>query len=165
MIRRLTLLAITLTTVALAGSFMLSRAYGGVIGSLLVGLVWALAVWRNWFGMASWGLVTFVILAGFGAANEYYAILDAFAVVSALSAWDLSRFEQRLKIVENESLWTDMTRHHVRRLLLVSGVGLLITIPAIQVQVGGTFILAWLLGISLVAALFVFVLWIAKSTQ
>jgi hypothetical protein len=165
MIRRLTFLAIALSTLSAVVGFVLSRAFAGALIALLIGSLWVvLELFRKpWIASPSMGLM--IIVAMVGASQEYYAIFHALTVVAALSAWDLSRFGRRLILVEDDPSWTGATRAHVRRLLLVNGAGLLMAFLGISVQLGATFFVAWFLAVGVVVALFILVMRISKMTQ
>jgi hypothetical protein len=165
MIRRLTLLAIALSAAFLVIGFVLSRTVNGIFASLLVGLLWVVLELLHKQWAASPAMALLVVIAVLGASQEYYAVFHVLAVAAALSAWDLSRFSRRLKMVEDDPIWSDATRRHVRRLLWVNGVGLLSAALAISVQSGSGFFLAWFLAVGAVVALFILVMRMAKMTQ
>jgi hypothetical protein len=165
MLRRLTFLSIVFATISLVSGFLLSGNAAGVFLSLLVGLAWVVLELLNRHWAASPGLALMVIFAAVGAFQEYFSVLDALAVVAALCAWDLARFRQRLKLVEDAPTWSQAIRSHVRRLLMVNAAGLGFAALAIAVQLRGAFGVAWFLAVGAIIALFILVLQLAKMTR
>ena len=76
-----------------------------------------------------------------------------FGMSAALAAWDLDYFAQRLRSVEYTTRAHDLERRHLRRLLVVEGLGLLLGAVALGVKVRFSFATACLLGLVAVLGL------------
>lgn len=165
MIRRALFATIIVSTLALVSAFILSNSVNGVVISILVGLLWLLLEYLQSRWGASLGLISVVILVAFGAMLESYAFLHAIAITAALSAWDLSRFRQRLAVIQQDDSWRIAAQRHLKRLLLVNSGGLTLAILAINLRFDASFYLEWILALSMLFLLFTFVIWLARLTR
>jgi hypothetical protein len=150
MLRRITYTAILLASAVLAVSFGWAGIWPLALAAVAAGILWAYAFRRHWEGAASLLLVCFVILAALAVNLAGGRLLAPVAVVASLAAWDLHRFLARLRsgfaedvededadiedaetVVETapedlllEQERRELERQHLRRLLVVSGIGL-----------------------------------------
>jgi hypothetical protein len=142
-----------LAAAALAVGYGLEEAWGGVVVAGIVGGFWLFGQWRRWGRVAS---VALVLLTGAAAVGLWLGVVGGWAlvgVVAALVAWDLDRFTWRMRtagcVVDADAL----ERHHLRRLLVVGGTGLLLGVVALSVRVRLGFAAAFLLGLLAVLGL------------
>jgi hypothetical protein len=150
MLRRITYAAIFVASASLAASFGWTGVWPLALAALIAGAFWAYAFRRHWEGAASLMLVVFVVIAAVDVNLSGGRLLAPVAVVAALAAWDLHRFVARLRsgfdedAADEESAAEDveiliettaddllleqerraLERSHLRRLLVVSAVGL-----------------------------------------
>jgi hypothetical protein len=74
-------------------------------------------------------------------------------VVIALIAWDLDRFNWRMRVAGSVEGADALERRHIQRLLIVSGIGLLLGVVALSVRIRLGFAVAFLLAFLAVAGL------------
>jgi hypothetical protein len=153
------LICIGLCTILLAGISAITAQWGILLIGLGIGSVWFLLEWHDSGQAAVPGMVSITILSAAQAIFGSPLLVMALVVVLALSAWDLSRFQQRLVHVAQDDMRQDIERRHLRRLLLVNAIGLLLTVLASSIQLrigfyvllfaGGLLLLAiyWVLGL------------------
>ncbi len=137
------------------GALAASYALGGVLAGLpwiaLAGGLWLVGRWRGWPWTASALFVASLALAaaGFWLGLAWGWLLAA--AVAALCAWDLDDFARRLESVEwpaaTSSRRRALERGHFRRLAAVVGVGTLLAVVALAVEVRLSFLPAALLGL------------------
>ena len=113
----------------------------------LLAVLWLLGYWRGLAWVATVGLVGFAVTAALGLLTGLAAGWMVFGLLSALCAWDLHRFAQRLWSVERVEAQGDLERRHLQRLLAVAGLGLLTAFLALRIEVRLTFLMALLLGL------------------
>jgi hypothetical protein len=153
MIPKLSLVSILVATFALA----LGHGLGGLgAGAALVaalGLLWLLGQRAGWGWVASAMLALFVGAAAVGTWLGVGAGWTLPGVVAALSAWDLDHFARRLGGAGRVVGARDMERHHLRRLLIVDGAGLLLAAVALGIKLKFGLGVALLLGLLAVLSL------------
>ena len=155
MVVRSTLVSIGLATCALVLGYAQDGVWSWTSLTVSVAGLWLFGLWRGWEWMASVGLVFFVGTAAGGIWQGLQASWMLLGVVAALTAWDLHHYAQRLKSVgwgdapvERRSVGHNPERRHLRRLLLVNGLGLLLATVAfgtkIRINLGTAFLLGLL---------------------
>jgi hypothetical protein len=140
-------------------SLVLTLGYGlggywllalGIVG---LGFAWLFGQRRAWRWTAAIGFVVVTGLAALGVWFKLSTLWLLLAIVGALTAWDLADFAQRLGQTTNVHQAPVMSRIHVRRLQIAAGLGLLLGLVALGVQVqlnfGWAVFLALLMVISL----------------
>lgn len=150
MLTRLTLaliIAVSLTTAV--GFVIVPDAWPLTLVGLALGGLWVLAHRRQVEGLASFLLVCFIALAGVGIGFAYGPIWAPPVVVLALAAWDLGRFTARLQGPADET--RELEHRHLRRLLVVSGLGLGLAWLALSMRLQLGFAVA--LGLGFLAVL------------
>jgi hypothetical protein len=136
------------------GSLVIGYGQGGwwdwmLIPAVLGGL-WLLGYWRGWAWMASVGLIGFVGISAIGLWLGLDAGWMVGGLVAALCAWDLHHFAlslQRVGRIENERA---LEQRHLLRLLAVAGLGLVLAVVALRIEIRLTFLQALLLGLLVV---------------
>jgi hypothetical protein len=108
---------------ALAIGYALAQLLVFSLVIVFLGAAWYLAQQRHGSGLEALLLYLFVIA---GAAGFWLGIpgwLALVAVVAVLGAWDLDHFLQRLNAVSRVEFDSGLGREHLRRLVLVEGLG------------------------------------------
>jgi len=165
MVRTLTLIAVIIGSATLTIAFYVPGVQAATIVSLVIGGLWLIFAWfrQHWFAMIGFPVMS--ILALLAASQEYNAPLSAVAITAGLTAWDLSRFATRLRPALQDANWRLPARRHVRRLLIVNGIGLILAIVAMMLQFRGSFYLEWFIAFVGIFALFLVIILTARFTH
>jgi hypothetical protein len=155
MIRAALLLCIGLCSAILAVLFAASGWGWLALISAVIGLAWLSIEWRGLGQMALVGMVSVFALAAVDIIYGMLPYLAALAAVLALSAWDLSRFHQRLMAASQETIPRSASIHHLLRLLIVNAVGLSLSILAMGIQLHIGFYVLLVLGGAVFLAIYV----------
>ena len=156
MLRVIRLLAssIALAASAAAVGFFLSQVWLGLLFIILWFAFWVISLVRQYSaegaGVGSSALFAYVIITLFAIGSGVWPGWLLLGLVAALAAWDLEFFILRTRDVEDESLVGVMINQHVRRLFVVSAIGLVLPGTALFIHYDLTFGMA--LGIGLLAA-------------
>ena len=146
-------LTIILATLSLALAYAWQAGWLGSGLVLAVGVLWLVAGQQTWAWLGTLLFVGLAGLAGFGAWLGLSPFFMLFGFISALAAWDLTTFRQQLQqsdVVEPE---TTLQRDHLRRLGLVTGLGLLLGTVALTIQFQLNLLWALLLGFLIIIGL------------
>jgi hypothetical protein len=138
------LISTVASTCTLAVGYALGGAWPGTLLILALGLLWLFDQWRGGGRVASVALVFFVGAAAVGLWLDLGDVWMLLGVVTALSAWDLDRFAQRQSNVRVENIQL-LERRHLRRLLIVDGVGFLLAAVGLGLKIKVSFGAALLL--------------------
>ncbi len=148
--------AVGLCAVVLMGNFVAHDLWlFGIVVATMAAL-WLLGWRRGWATLVDLGFVGMVGLAAFGVMVStrhptvtLSAILMLAAIVSALTAWDLMRFDLRLHTFAPKTSATRDVQHgvrlegrHLRRVVVVAGTGLVAGTLAVLLRTQLTF--AWI---------------------
>jgi len=136
------------------GSLIIGYGLGGrwdwmLIPGLLGGL-WLFGYWRGWGWMASVGLIGFVGFSAIGLRLGLDAAWLVAGLVAALCAWDLHRFVLLLQEVGQVEDERALEKRHLSRLLVVAGLGLVLAVVALRIEIRLTFFQTLLLGLLVV---------------
>lgn len=123
----------------------------GVLATM--GAAWVLARGRRWDAFRSLLFACFVAAAGIGVVLSVQAFLLAAGVTTALAAWDIDHFSRRVAGAYLPGDLRAIERAHLRRLLLVCGLGLALSAVALLLQVHLRFSVAFLLAALILLAL------------
>ena len=145
-------LMLALAAVTAALSNMLAGAYTAAMLCVLTAAAWWMYFRRTELA-ANAGFVALVALSAMALLWGGSPALSALAVTATLGAWDLSRLERRLSINVRIERGDDIERQHVRRLLMVLGMGLALALLAQLVRVGLSFPAIALLTLAMVFVL------------
>ena len=135
---------------ALALGYAQAHLWAGVVLIAGLGAFWLFGQRRGWRWVPSLVLVLFVSAAVFGLGLAAEPIWMLLGVVVGLAAWDLDHFAQRMRKASHVEGVQNLERRHLLRLLLVSGLGFLLSAAALEVRVElpmGTALLLGLLAI------------------
>ncbi len=114
----------------------------GVLGGL-----WVFGYWRGWAWTASLGLIGVLGLSGIGLRLDLDAGWMVGGLVAALCAWDLHHFTLSLQSAGRVEGERALEQRHLVRLLAVAGLGLVLAIIALRIEIRLTFLQALLLGL------------------
>ncbi len=149
--RLLAVCAVAVATLVLLLVYLLTDRVDLATLAVGVGLVWFLGVWRGWTWSANVGLVGLAAAAALGAWLGMSPTGMLVALIVALIAWDLHRFWLRLGSVDYIIDVSDLQKIHLRQLAIVAGVGLVLGILALNLELNLG--LGWVILIGLVVAL------------
>lgn len=142
---------------ALALGFALGGVWTWTLFILAFAGLWLLGQWRGWGWIASLGLIFFVGTAAGGLWLGLAVSWMFLGAVAALVAWDLHHFVQRLRSVgggeTQAARCRELEQSHLRRLLIVQGLGVLLAAVALGVKIDFGFGAAFLLGLLAVLGL------------
>jgi hypothetical protein len=120
---------------------------------LATGGLWLLGQWRRWRWTPSVALVLLVSAAADGILEGMPAGWMLCGTVAALAAWDLDHYALRRDGVARVDRARESEVGHLRRLSIVSGLGLLLAAAGLLVRVRLGFGVALLLGALVVLGL------------
>ena len=146
MTRAALLSCIGFCTAMLVGAFIASGQWVFALSSLAIGAAWLLIEWRGQGQMAAPGMASMSILAAAAILDGFRPFLMVIVAVLALSAWDLSRFRQRLIDAVPGDTHRGIESRHLRLLLLIDAIGLLVAMPATGLQLHVEFYVLFFLG-------------------
>ena len=134
-----------------AGAFALGSALGGLwfvaLPILMLGVAWLAGQIRDWPWIAPLGLVVSTVAAAAGLLLGLGAGWMLAGLVAALAAWDLHHFSHTLEGVPRVEGARSLERRHLQRLLIAVGLGALLAVVALGVDVTLSFGFVLLLGL------------------
>lgn len=139
--------SIVLAASALILAYALGALWLPAAAILLLGAAWIVGQQLSWRGGAWPMMGLFVVVAAAGAWLELNPILLVVGLIAALSAWDLDGFARQLRRVDAVEQEQGLQRRHLRRLLLVDGLGLLLAVLALNLEIDLSFGVALILGL------------------
>ncbi len=116
--------SIVLATGSLALGYALVGLWLWAVLIILLGMLWLQEIRQNRDWPASMFLIGFIGLAERGVWIGLGAWWMLLGVVASLSAWDLNHFLYRLQFAQKSKLMKQLEFCHLRRLLIVNGLGL-----------------------------------------
>jgi hypothetical protein len=120
----ISLSSIVFAMVILALGYALTPLWLGAVVVAILGLIWLVGQQRQVDWLNDFGFAFFVAAAAIGVWRGAPSGWMLVGTVAALAAWDLARFDGRLAQVEQIIGGRQLRRDHLRRLLLVAGLGL-----------------------------------------
>ena len=118
-----------------------------------IGLLWLFGAWRRWSWLDSAAFVGLIIGAAFGIGLEVSIGWLLVGTVAALIAWDLDNLLIRLARRDHSESAGSLGPGHLRRLAIVSSLGLLLGWISLGLDISLTFGFAILLGLLLALSL------------
>ena len=138
MIDKLVPASIALATAVLALGYGLGGLGAGVPLVVALGILWLIgqAGRRGWASSLGLALYTCVAAGGLLLATHLAAGWMLIGLTGALTAWDLDGFLHRLRSVKrmDAAARRDLEYRHLRRLLVVDGLGLLLAAVALGIR-------------------------------
>ncbi len=113
----------------------------------ILGIVWMVAVMRQWFVVSEIAMVIFISGAVYGTWQGFLPGLMLVVLVASLSAWDLVSMLARFKKVKRESIGEGIERRHLIRLAAVDGLGLVSGAAGLLIRTRLNFVMIVLLGL------------------
>ena len=153
MISTLSIASVGLSAFLLALGFALRDLWAGTAAVLAAGVLWRLAQWRAQPWASPAGLVAQATAAAVAMLLGVGGGWPVLALVAALVAWDLDQFSQRMRAAGRVDDAPGQERRHIRRLLMVAGLGGLLGLAALSFQVRLSFGLALLLAVVMMLCL------------
>lgn len=157
MLRVIRLLASSIALAASAAGFgfALSKAWLGVVLVIFWFVFWVISLIRQYSGkgagVGSTALFAYVIIILFAISSGVWPGWLLFGLVAGLAAWDLEFFILRIRDIEDENLVAVIISQHVRRLFVVSAIGLLLSGASFFIHYDLTFGTAF--GVGLLAVM------------
>jgi hypothetical protein len=145
--RKLFVLDVGLAMAALGASYFLAGHWIWVLATGFIGLLWLAGAWRGHRWTATLGLSFFTVAAAIGIMLRFSPLWLLSSLVAALVAWDLDHFMQDLSQVKDIRDEAALVKGHLWRLGIVAGLGWLLGVVALRVQI--TFDFIWTLALSL----------------
>jgi hypothetical protein len=142
-----------LSVLVLALGFALNDIWAGTAAVLAAGALWLLSQWRALPWASTAGLVAQAIAAAAAMLLGVGGGWPVLALVAALVAWDLDQFSQRMRAAGRVDDAPGQERRHIRRLLIVAGLGGLLGLVALSFQVRLSFGLALVLAVVMMLCL------------
>jgi hypothetical protein len=139
--------AIGLATIGLATGYVIAERWSWVAGILAIGLLWLAEPWHGARWVPTMALLLFTMAAIVGVFLELPVVLLFSSLVAVLVAWDLGHFANYLDDVQEILDERDLTIKHFRRLGVVAGLGWLLGIVALNVQLTFDFVLTLVLAL------------------
>ena len=153
MIRKTLWVSMVLASAALLLGYILGGLWIWTPAILALGALWMVGERRRWSQVASLGLVLHATVAAVGMALGLGAGWMLAGLVGSLAAWDLGHFLETLRDAGRVEGQRQLELDHLRRLLLVSGLGLLLGALALEVRTRLSFWVVILLGLVGIASL------------
>jgi hypothetical protein len=147
MARRIGPLCVGLAVGSLAMGYGRAGWWDWMLAFGILGGLWLFGYWRGWAWMAPLGLVGFVGLSAIGLWLDLEAGWMVAGLVAALCAWDLQHFALGLQRVGRVEDGRALEQRHLLRLLAVAGLGLVLAVVALTIEIRLTFFQALLLGL------------------
>ncbi|MFN2291058.1 MAG: hypothetical protein ACK2UC_07720 [Anaerolineae bacterium] len=145
--------SLALAAAALALGYGQDGRWAWSLAVLVATAVWVAGQWRRWPRIPDVGLPILTGFAAVGVLLGLRAELMVLGLTGALCAWDLDRFLSRLEQAGQVRDPRALADRHLGRLLSVAGLGLLLALLALQMELRLTLWTALLLGLLAVLAL------------
>ncbi len=151
--RTLIAVVIGLATLGLAAGYVATERWTWVAGILVVALLWLAESWHGARWVASSALLLFTGAAVVGVFLDLPTLWLFTSLVAVLVAWDLDRFANHLDDVPEVRDETALTTSHVRRLGVVTGLGWILGLVALNVRFTFDFVVTLALALLVIVAL------------
>jgi len=135
-------------TLSLALGCFLRNSWLWAVLVIACGCFWLFVQRRGWVWVSSLELAIFVFTAAFLTLSGVSSGLMVFVLVSALCAWDLDCFYDRLKKPGHVVKKNALEKNHFKRLIAVVSFGLILCIPALTFNIHLGF--KWILGLGII---------------
>ena len=149
--RILAMANLIIATGSLILGYLFTNLWFVSLAILILAGLWLLAAFRSWTWVPTLIFVFHVLIAGLGFYLSVGAPWLLLGMLSALFTWDIHNLDVRYNkagVVINQSR---ITLHHLRRLLLIEGIGMLLVLITFSFQLELEF--GWLIGLGLIVAI------------
>ena len=147
----LTFGSITVAATVLVLVYLFEGRVDFAVVSAGLSLIWLAGIWRDWDWSPFIGFITLTGVAALGAGLGVMPMGMLVALIATLVAWDLHRFLLRLANADFVIDKASLQRIHLRRLVIVAGVGVVLGILALNLEFNLK--LGWLILMGLIVAL------------
>jgi len=146
MTRRLEISAIILSTLLQAGVYLFWGKPGGLVLVFVVGIIWLLTALRERLTAGTICFVFSSLLTMLSAIGSDPGALVLITWITSLAAWDLSRFNLRLRQIEPPETGVRLEKLHLTRLGYTLAAGFIAGLLAIYLRIHLSFTMAVVLG-------------------
>ncbi len=153
MTRKLWHLSLGCATCALTAGYVIGGLWIWALPILGLAALWLFGQRRGLKWVSSLELLLFLGLATIGIWQRLTLGLMLLGIISALAAWDLESFIQRMEGAERVDHRDDLERKYLQRLVIIICSGALFAVAAIGLNVPFSFGSALLLGLLVVVGL------------
>ena len=141
------------TTAIYAVLYLLSQEYSLAAAAVLLGLIW-LVVEMNQPSISSWlFFLGFLAMAILGSLKNIAPLVILLGASTNLAAWDLARFRIRLAAATDPAAQALLEASHLPKLAVTIGLGYLVAVLPILVQLSVNFVILCALLLMLVMVL------------
>ena len=145
--------SLALAAAALALGYGQEGHWTWTLAVLAAAVAWLVGQWRHWSRISTVGLPVMAGFAAVGVLLGLRAELMVLGLIGALCAWDLDQFVGRLEHAGQVRDPRALADRHLGRLLPVAGLGFVLALVALQIDLRLTLLAALLLGLLAVLAL------------
>jgi hypothetical protein len=132
--RRLAYASMIITVISIAAGYLIGGYGKMAVVLILLGCAWiGIRLYRN-VNLTSYSMLAVTGLVVFGFFIDLLPGLMLITLVSALAAWDLEYFLDRMVLTGDEGTARALERQHLQRLGVVCGLGLLISGVTFTIQ-------------------------------
>jgi hypothetical protein len=152
--QRIFLMSLIVAVVATLLAYVLELLWLGAMTAVGLGLLnWFSQYKQKWFWSTHLFLIGIGVLVIFGVllGLRLYFLLPA--ILGALAAWDLARFQQRINETQRSAPPKTIEKRHIGLLLLALGIGGILSSMVLVTQVQISFGITLTLGVILVISL------------
>lgn len=161
--RRVSQISLLFASLAILIAYGMEQLWGGAFLALGLGLLCGLSQYKQrWYWIIDLFLVGMVLLISFGTLLGLKLYLLLPAILFALAAWDLIRFENRIGNVEILDGVQKIEKRHLRWLGLALGSGGIFASLVLTVQIQVSFGVALFLGVILIISIGQFYRWLTN---
>jgi hypothetical protein len=131
----------------------------------IFGIMWLVAVHREWQAVTTIAMMVFVAGTAFATWKGFMPGLMLVVLVAGLSAWDLVSMSARFRRVKKEAIEQGIERRHLTRLAAVDGMGLLLGSAGLLLKINLGFGVEILLGLVVAIGLSQLILHLRRSND
>ena len=135
----MTLVAFILSVILGTGSLAYGYSQMGLTNLarwfVVLGILWLLAQWREYYWFSSLALFTLLIAAAFGVWVEFPTIWMLLGALGGLLGWDLSDFARRLHFAASTDDILGMERRHLARVGIVATLGFGLALLSLYIRI------------------------------
>jgi hypothetical protein len=139
--KRIPIALIVLTTLIFSLSHILSGKYWIGLASCVIGVLWVLAEIYKMALLPHLFFASFIGFAAVGSQNGLPVPLMLFGVCTDLAAWDLSRFQTRIREFTKRNPGAEIIKKHLVKLTATIGIGYILACLPLFIRFSMSFII------------------------